>query len=338
MSSVLVTVPVADYVLGCDVSKQTVDVALVDSQGAVQWADKVLNDPSTLAIYFLTMQGVYPTAKLKVVVEATGIYHYPAIEAATLSEIGCIVYNPILTKQQIKSSVRGAKTDKTDAIHIARIGLRGDGRLYTPEPYFATKHYARSAQKLSGLSNSCKRYHAHITGLLGDELSLQTKELMAGIQDTIITAKRQLVKDMAASANGKIFTRLQTIPGIGPYVAASLIGEIQTIERFKTAKALTAYAGLDPKIFQSGHTLNSTGRITKRGSTYLRRSIFIAASVARQHDPNLKAFYEKKRNEGKSYKVANVATARKLLTVVRAVWLHGKDYDVEFSTRDSDLG
>jgi transposase len=100
------------------------------------------------------------------------------------------------------------------------------------------------------------------------------------------------------------------------------------MERFKTSKALIAFAGLDPKVRQSGKSINSTGRLTKRGSTYLRRSIFIAASVARQHDPQFRALYEKKRSEGKSYTVATIVVARKMLKVVRSVWLSGEPYAV----------
>jgi transposase len=133
---------------------------------------------------------------------------------------------------------------------------------------------------------------------------------------------------LAESAKGEVFTRLQTIPGIGPYIASSLIGEIQDITRFQTVKALTAYAGLDPKIRQSGHSLNSTGRLTKRGSSYLRRSAFLAANVARRYDPQFQALYDKKRAEGKTYKEANCAVARKLLKVIRSVWLNGRNYEV----------
>jgi transposase len=98
------------------------------------------------------------------------------------------------------------------------------------------------------------------------------------------------------------------------------------MQRFRTAHALTAYAGLDPKIRQSGHTINSTGRLTKRGSHYLRRSLFIAAGTARQHDPYFRALYDKKRSEGKPYTVAVCVVARKLLAVIRAVWLSGGEY------------
>ena len=151
---------------------------------------------------------------------------------------------------------------------------------------------------------------------------------MQGVQAAIAAARVQLYIDLAASANGNSLNLLQTIKGIGPYTAASIIGEIQDIHNFKSAKALIAFAGLDPKIRQSGKTLNSTGRLTKRGSTYLRRSIFISANVARQYDPQFKALYDKKRTEGKSYTVATCVVARKLLKVVRAVWLSGKPYTI----------
>jgi transposase len=151
---------------------------------------------------------------------------------------------------------------------------------------------------------------------------------MLNIAEAIEAARKQLYQDMAVSADGEVFRLLQTIKGIGPYVAASLIGEIQDIRRFTSAKALTAYTGLDPKIRQSGKALNSTGRLTKRGSAHLRRSLFIAASVARRYDPQFKALYDKKRAEGKSYKVATCIVARKLLMVVRSVWLSGMNYYV----------
>lgn len=113
---------------------------------------------------------------------------------------------------------------------------------------------------------------------------------------------------------------------IGPYIAASVTGEIQTMERFGSAKAVIACAGLDPKIEQSGKSLNATGRLTKRGSGYLRRSLFIAANIARRYDPQFGALYERKRAEGKTHKVATCVVARKLLTVIRAVWLSGEAY------------
>lgn len=322
------SISTADYFLGCDVSKLKLDVSLVNAQGIELLSDTVKNEPDAIAEYLLTLAGNYPGETLHCVAEATGVYHLPLAETSYVVGIPCRIYNPIITKGAIKGTIRGKKTDRTDALLIARMGLRGEGRFYTPEPFMATKHYARSCQKLSILSSSFRHHKSHITELLDGELTPDAIDVLKDIQQAIKDARKQLYKDLAESAKGPIFTRLQTIPGIGPYVASSIIGEIQTMERFNTAHALIAYTGLDPRIKQSGHTLNSTGRLTKRGSSYLRRSMFIAANIARQYDPNFKALYDKKRAEGKQYTVANCVVARKLLTVVRAVWLRGEDYDV----------
>jgi len=321
------------YFLGCDVAKAKLDVSLVDNTGRELFADTVPNEAETVAVLLLTIAGNYPGDELTSVVESTSTYHLTACEVSYAVGVDCRIYNPLLTKQQIRSTVRGKKTDRTDALLIARLGLRGEGYSYTPEPYRATKYQARSAQKLSVLASSFRRHHSHMAGLLETELSDQTEALMQGIQDAITLAKKQLYKDLAHSADGDIFRRLQTIPGVGPYVGASLIGEVQDMHKFTTTKALTAFAGLDPKIRQSGKSLNSTGRLTKRGSSYLRRSIFIAANAAKRYDPNMKALYDKKRAEGKSYKVATIVVARKLLSVIRSVWLHGVDYDAGYAER-----
>lgn len=322
------SITTADYFLGCDVSKLKLDVALVNAQGIELLSDVIKNEPESIATFLLTLAGNYPNETIHCAVEATGVYHLPLAETSYAIGIPCRVYNPLITKSAIKGTIRGKKTDRTDALLIARMGLRGEGRYYTPEPFMTTKHYARSCQKLSILSSSFQHYKSHITELLDGELTPEALDVLKDIQQAIKDARKQLYKDLAVSAKGPTFTRLQTIPGIGPYVASSIIGEIQTMGRFNTAHALVAYAGLDPRIKQSGHTLNSTGRLTKRGSSYLRRSMFIAANIARQCDPNFRALYEKKRNEGKQFTVANCVVARKLLSVVRAVWLSGKDYDV----------
>lgn len=314
------------FFLGCDVAKTKLDVSLVNEQGVEQWHDVVPNEAEAIATYLLTMTGAHPDAQFCGVVEATSILHLPFAETCYRLSVPCRVYNPILTRQQIKASVRGKKTDRTDALAIARMGLRGEGRLYVPEAYLHTKHAARAQQQLSLFGTSLQLYRRHLEDVLATELDDTTAELLENIQTAIANAKRQFVLDTAARAPAGLMRLLRTIPGIGPYIAASLIGEIQDIQRFDNCKALIAYAGLDPKIKQSGKSLNSTGRLTKRGSSYLRRSLFIAANIARRYDPQLQALYGKKRAEGKTHKVATCVVARKLLAIVYAVWKSGKDY------------
>ncbi len=99
---------------------------------------------------------------------------------------------------------------------------------------------------------------------------------------------------------------------------AQIAAEIGDVGRFKNAAAVVKYAA-QPGVSESG-TFSAQGvPITKHGSPYLRRALWLAANRARQHDPKLRAFYEKKRREGKPHRVAVTAVARKLCHVVYAV-------------------
>jgi transposase len=119
---------------------------------------------------------------------------------------------------------------------------------------------------------------------------------------------------------------LTSIPGIGITIASSLIAEIGGITRFKDSKALVAYAGLDPRKFQSGTTLNRSGHITKRGSPHLRRSLYLAATIAKRHDPRFHELYEKKRAEGRKYREAIIIVARAMLRTIYAMWITNHEY------------
>lgn len=318
------------FFLGCDVSKTKIDLALVDEANRVLWQDVVPNNSTMLAGYLLSLTGAYPGQAITGVVEATGRYHYPLLDAAVAVSFDCKVYNPILTKQGIKASVRGKKTDRTDAILIARMGARGEGRIYTPEPHMTTKLQVRSYTKLGELKTGFNKHRAHLQAMSEDVMTERVVAVFQAVEKAFAEAQAVLYAELQTSADGEVFTQLQTIPGIGPFIASCLIGEIQDMVRFKQAKQLVAYVGLDPKVRQSGHSLNTVGRLTKRGTPHARRAIFIAANVARRFDPYCKAYYEKKRSEGKSYTVANCAVARKLLLIVRAVWLSGGSYDTSF--------
>ena len=99
------------------------------------------------------------------------------------------------------------------------------------------------------------------------------------------------------------------------------------MSRFCNAPALVSYAGLNSSVSQSGQFDSGGGPITKHGSPYLRRALWLAANRARQYDPGLRAFYDRKRAEGKPHRVAVTAVARKLCHIVFAVMRDQVPYD-----------
>lgn len=98
-------------------------------------------------------------------------------------------------------------------------------------------------------------------------------------------------------------------------IAATIISEIGEIDRFNHRKKLVAYAGIDPSVYSSGKFTATTNRITKRGSSRLRHSLYLAVlcGIRSSRNKKFKEFYDMKRVEGKPSKVAIVACINKLL-------------------------
>jgi transposase len=120
---------------------------------------------------------------------------------------------------------------------------------------------------------------------------------------------------------------LLTIPGISFVLGAAILGEIGDVNRFATPQQLQAFAGMDPSVTQSGNFTGTQGKISKRGSPYLRRAIYLAANAAQRFDSVFKEHYEKLVARGKHPKQAMGAVATKLLRVIHAVLKSRKPYN-----------
>ena len=121
-------------------------------------------------------------------------------------------------------------------------------------------------------------------------------------------------------------TPITTITGIGPTLGAYILSEIGDISRFSSAAKLAAYAGIDLTMRQSGEYNGVRNRMSKRGSPYLRHAIWLAASSTVLHDPALKLYFQKKRDEGKPYMASVGHACRKMVSIIYAVMRDNKAY------------
>ena len=109
--------------------------------------------------------------------------------------------------------------------------------------------------------------------------------------------------------------------GVGPALGPQLMAEIGDVRRFHSKKALVAFAGLDSPPNDSGQVTNNHKSMTKRGSSSLRRTLFLIMSVILQNSPvdePVYQFMDKKRAEGKPYRVYMMASANKFLRIYYA--------------------
>jgi transposase len=119
---------------------------------------------------------------------------------------------------------------------------------------------------------------------------------------------------------------LLTIPGIGSTTANFLLAEIPDISKFKTAKQLVAFAGLVPREQSSG-TLTSKTRMSKVGSSRIRKLLFMPAVSSKRYNPVIIALCTRIEDSGKSKMVALGAAMRKLLHIIFGVLKTGKPFN-----------
>lgn len=110
---------------------------------------------------------------------------------------------------------------------------------------------------------------------------------------------------------------LLTIPGLGAVTVAGIVGEIGDVSNYHGSDCLVAMAGLNPKVYESGNYAASHTRISKRGSSYLRNALYMAAQSMYMHGTEpIYSFVNKKRKEGKRKVCALDHAARKLCNII----------------------
>ncbi len=165
-----------------------------------------------------------------------------------------------------------------------------------------------------------------------DSFTLQLKLLIEQIN--FIENQVKDVEEQIGILLGKINSPITTIPGIGNVTAATILGEIGDISKFSNPSKLVAYAGIDASVSQSGEYQSTNNKMSKRGSPYLRKALFSAALVASNCDPVFKAFYQKKRAEGKHHLTAIGAVARKLCYTIHAILKNNCPYEVRLPNNE----
>ena len=309
-------------VIGIDVAKDSLVAARVSSGGRLKETFVIENKSDVIESHLDQLLIKHP--HLLVACEATGDCHTALAKSCLQKQIPFRLLNPIITKQFTRSTVRKKKTDLSDAWIIAKLALQGEGSKVSLASFCPSKTIHRTATKLVKVNQAVKLMVKRFSSVLPEESTLITQlSKCVEMLDETASDFRQKAREQT---DPRLVKLLMSLPGIGERTVVTLINEIDDIQRFSNPKSLVAYAGLDPRVKQSGTSLKHNTHITKRGSPYLRRDIFISSVIACRWESELKEYYLKKRGEGKRHKEAIVAISRKLLNRVYAVWKRGTPY------------
>jgi transposase len=310
---------------GIDVCAAALQVCLLDAAGTQREAAL----PNTAAGHqqlLRLLQAAPPT-----VLEATANFSLDLSLLLVGAGIPLRVVNPRQSRDFAGSLGRRAKTDRVDAAVLAQAALRLDLPLYhapTPQRLALRALLRRYADLTATCVQEKNRRHASRAAVaLGTAVGESIERHLAMLEQE----QRRLAAEALAlvrqdSQLSQALDRLLAIKGVGALSALGLLAETACLPVGLDSRQWTAWAGLDPRPHESGPHRGQR-RISRRGSAYLRRLLFMPALVAVQHDPAFRAFYERLLARGKAKLAALVAAMRKLLTAAWAISHHSQAYD-----------
>lgn len=296
--------------IGIDISKDSLDVAIHGVKNLMH----VSNDQT--GIQKVIRLAMKRNATL-VCFEATGGYEMPLYIALSEANIPVAPVNPRQIRDFARSMGKLAKTDSVDARVIAHFAYTAEG--LKPKPIADTRVLKELVVRRSQL--------VEMVTMEGNRLRGAGTDLKEGIAAHVAWLKQQL-----EDIDGKLRTSiekdpgcrekdsfLQSTPGIGPTVSASLVAQLPELGSLNR-RQIAALVGVAPLNRDSG--LSRGKRITWGGRRRVRAALYMAALAATRFNPVIRSFYQRLLIAGKAKKVALTACMRKLLTILNAMLKH----------------
>jgi transposase len=320
------------YYIGIDVSDKTFDVAVITAPDSI--TTTAFGMPNTTTGFrdvcqHLKDNGIPISASI-VTMESTGVYsdrlsHY-------LYEQGFTVC--VEPPQKVKKAfTEKPKTDPVDAGQIAEYGFRFRDKLHQWEPPSDVLERIKTLltlrdllKKASAASMNARRAWRHKHRVPEQTVTYTTtviKHLSATVRDIEREMRRELQHNPGMY---QITMNLTTMPGVGFLLAVNMAVLTDGFTRHVNHRELSAYVGMCPYPHQSGTSVYQPPTSDGAGPPRVRRLLYLAAMSARQHHPELKQYYERKRAQGKPGKVVMNNVANKLLKMMCAMILSGKPY------------
>jgi transposase len=295
--------------IGIDVSKRRLDIAVRPS-GEVFALDR---NPAGLEQLSERLRSLSPQI---VALEAPGGIETVVAAALAATGLPVVVVNPGQIRAFARALGQRAKTDPIDAMVIAHFA-EATALKPRPLPDEATRLLAdlvtRRRQILEMLVAERQRHErmlaAHLRKSIARLIKALEKELFSldtDIGDAVRSSPAWRDKE----------DLLASVPGVGPVISRTLIAELPELGQLNR-KQIAALVGLAPFTRQSGQWRGKS--FIGGGRSAVRSALFMGAMVAKQHNPVLKAFFDRLIAAGKPKMVALIAVARKLLTILNAI-------------------
>ncbi|GGN62496.1 IS110 family transposase [Novosphingobium indicum] len=322
---------------GLDVSQQTTSICIVDEEGGIVAERTVTTCPDVIAAalepFALTRAGL-ETGPLSVWLWNGLMAHGVPIVCMDARHANAAL------------RIMPAKTDRNDAVGLAQIVRTGwckgvhvksasshEARalLATRSQFVQIRGVLRTFGIVFGkrVGGFAKQAEEIVSGELDASPTIRTvvEPLMKARADILAQIRALDAKVRSTARSNATVRHLMTVPGVGVVTALGFVATIDDPARFRRSSSAGAYLGLTPRIYASGETMKA-GRISRRGDDFLRRSLYEAANALLTRIDRfsaLKSWGLRIARRG-GIKKAKVAVARKLATILHAMWTTGEEF------------
>jgi transposase len=318
---------VNNAILGIDIAKLKFDVALL-REGKYKCA--VFKNNTEGFEDLLKWLNKHGTPSSYACLEATGIYGDALSRYLVDKGFKVSVANPARIKRFAQSELSRTKTDKADAKLIARFCLAMNPPVWQPLPPHVQTLQAW-VKRLEALQSMYQEEHNRLE-VSPEMIQPCIREVCEALSKKIEKVKKKIrdhidqSPDLSAQKD-----LLESIPGVGEATIAHLLSFLGTPQRFKNAKQLAAFVGLNPKHHESGSSVRGRSRLSKTGDANLRKALYMPAICAKKHNPIIKVFCQRLEKSGKPPMVIIGAAMRKLLHLMYGVLKSGKRFDASLA-------
>ena len=319
------------FYLGIDLAKSSFCACIINHDETLRKNKSFKRTPEGLALCISWLNSFVGDSSVKVVMEATGdLWFVPAAKMNSAGLTVCVV-NPAQVHNFKKSLPRRHKTDPLDAHLLALLGLqRARLETWTPIEPVRLKFRAlmRRINQVSEYASIEKTRLKHEkVDASAHESSMRTLEYFQEEMERLWAAAEEILKENEGLRED--VELVDSIQSVSRKTACMIVGELLTVKRFRSAKAMASWAGLIPEHFRSGTSIHKPERLMKSGSKPIRRILYMPAVAGVQHNVALEALNKRLLEKGKSGKTRVVAGMHKLLRQVYGVLHHRQPFDPE---------
>lgn len=267
------------------------------------------------------------------VLEATGPYGLRLLAALHQAGQRVCVCNPLQVRRFAQSRLRRSKTDRTDAQLLTQYGQCFTPALHQPSAVWLSQLQQRQAlldlltRQRTALRN---QQHALRQSPWPDPVSEAALDEELQRLDERLQELQRSLEQQARQQCAADYERLCGIPGIGPRTALALLLRGPGLRAFAGWRQAVAFAGLCPRHYQSGTSVQARPRLSKLGDGQWRRLLYIGAWSAARYNPACQALYARLVARGKAKQQALCAVAARLLRQAWAVLVQEREFDKSY--------